>query len=41
MLTKTDYAARAVAAGYRMYFAAEGDREGNALKSYYGSIAED
>lgn len=30
MLTKTDYAARAVAAGYRMYFAAEGDREGNA-----------
>lgn len=29
MLTNTDYAARAVAAGYRMYFAAEGDAEGN------------
>lgn len=30
MLTDTDYAARARAAGYRTYFVAEGDREGNA-----------
>ncbi len=29
MLTDIDYAARARAAGYRMYFAAEGDSEGN------------
>ena len=30
MLSGTDFAARARAAGYRMYFVAEGDREGNA-----------